>query len=251
MRRYPHRPDEESLLDDKEFLVSLLKPAVAPVGAGAATTDEPIWALNAERARACASYAYAFEEPVETVRYYLERSNASFATGLERRSPFDLGALMQQVATAIVVDDAALSVRLCSLPRARYQVDGSTFIPAVQREFDVWVLLVLDRRDEALALLQPAEAALATEKLPRAAQDECGPMLALLRAVLTDDAAALDAALARRADAIAKIYRTPSARQETQALLDLRGLALAAVARRHGLSPATDSVYLPFDIAMK
>ncbi len=34
----------------------------------------------------------------------------------------------------------------------------------------------------------------------------------------------------------------------TDGLLDLRGLAFAALARRRGLTPATDSVYLPLGL---
>ncbi len=250
MRSYPHNPKEAIADKHRVHLLSVFKPDSVLIDAAPATSEEWIWSENAERGLFLARYAYAFEEPVETVRQYLERSNSSFSTGLERRSPFDLGALMQQLAAAVVVRNTELASRLCTLEHARYQVDGSTFIPAVQREFDVWQMLILGRRDEALARLVRAEAGLQAERLPRAAMEECAPMLALLRAVLTADEAALNQALFRRADAIEKIYATPSARQDPQALLDLRGLALAALARRHGLNPVTDSVYLPLSIAV-
>ncbi len=250
MRSYPHRPDEEVALEERDDLQSLFRPAGAIVPAGPAVAPEEFWSENAAYGLACARYAYAFEAPVETVRYYLVESDASFATGLERRSPFDLDALMQQVATAVVVDDAALAARLCTLEPARYQVDGVSFEPAVQREFDVWIALLLGRRDEALARLQVAEAGLAADKLPRVARDEGSTMLALLRQVLAGDSAGLNAALAQRAIAVEKMFRSPSARENPAGLLDLRGLALAAIGRRQGLAPATDSVYLPLAVAV-
>ena len=250
MRAYPHRPDEASLLEDRDFYVSIFKPDSVIVGAAPATTEEAIWALNAERGLWCAAYVYAFEGPVEMVRNYLERSNSSFTMGLERRSPFDLGALMQQLASAVVVNDVALATRLCTLEPARYEVEGSTFIPAVQREFGIWQSLILGQPAEALQRLQQAEAALAGEKLPRATLKECTSMLALFGAVLGGDVVALNQALTQRAEAIATTYKSPSSRQEPDALLDLPGLALAAIARRQGLAPVTDAVCLPLAVAV-
>lgn len=251
MRDYPHQPSEKVLVRNREAFLEIFKPDGAPVGSPAATEPEPFWTGNAENGRFCAAYLYALEAPLEAVRYYLGLSNASFSTGMVRRAPFDLDAVMQQLASAVIVKDADLATKLCTLPAERYQIDDVEFLPSTTREFDVWKAIVLGSRDAAAQSLQRAVTGLAADRIPRAFHDDSETMIALMNAVLTGDAAALDVALARRAKIIASNFKSPSLRQNPASLLDLRGLAIVAIGIRMGVVPTAGSVYHPLDLVVK
>jgi hypothetical protein len=96
--------------------------------------------------------------------------------------------------------------------------------------------------------LPEATAALARDRLPKQAQEDTASALEIQQRLLQRDAAGLSRAFARRAAAYAAKFRHPEIVNSPQSLLDLNGLALAALARATGLQVQIDSVYLPLSL---
>lgn len=236
-------------LEIREHEESIFSPHGTFVPPGPAVEPERYWTRQAECARSCAAFAYAFHDPVARIHDYLAQSNRYFETGIDRLAPFPLGAVKTQLAVALVMNDQALAERLCNLDPARCQVEGVTLFPIVPREFAVWKALFRGRDDEVRAALQVAEAGLATDKLHRVARGLCESNAALMKALLADDATAFNDALETlRAKAFEKTWRQASSGENSDGYMDLEGLALAGLARRRGLAVETDSVYFPLNI---
>jgi hypothetical protein len=245
MRSYPHAPHEEILTRLFKTTQALAVPASAATRTLQPDRAPGFWTSNARALLDCARLAYALEQPAEVAMHYFRETAVCFDEGVGIGAPFDLDDHFDQLELAIVLGDVARVTALCDLPADRHVIEGVSFPAAVEREFETLAELAVGRVPSAGSSLNRAAAALATKRLPKLLRDDIDSILALQRQILAGNQTALAEAFARRSAAFEAKFRNPAIANSPRSLLDLNGLAHAALARRAGLDVAVDSVYLP------
>jgi len=246
LRAYPHQPMADVLqrafagAKDRFVLDREMTPELI------ASRTEIFFRLNTRTAVDCASFAYAFEHPLNEIMDYLRESRLCFNRLLDFGTPIPLNEYSAQQSVALILNDKNYSERLGSLPRERYTHPDVGFdeIFFVLAEF----VSLLSRGDVQAVEKRRPYAQDCVAKTSRSIRDGMNGFLNLQLAVATRNQSALDAGLRARQTPFAKAFRNLTIRNFPTGLLDLWGLGLARLALNSGLEVRERSVYLPLEL---
>ncbi len=244
MRTYPHGTDAEAIaenLADESRTVAEDEPNVQD--AQARGNAMFLW-MHGESLQAVAAYRHALGESPSAWRGELERALRLRYRAIELGvllDPFDfIGAL----ALATTLRRSGETQALASLPQARYTHDDVIADPIVYGAAAILSAFILGNAAVIGPLTSELSAADVTN-VHRYDRMLFHPLIVLLHAVHENDPAAVTRGFAHRDAELIRFFRRADDRNDPEALLDVPGLAVAALARERGIHAAEDSVYRP------
>lgn len=248
MKAYAHTLDADRIAENLASEREALARGDAEIAEHERAGNALFLFMHGESLQTAVAYRYALGEPAAALRDDLTRSLRPRVRAIELGvvvDPFDFTNLL---ALAISLRRSDETRSLATLDPPRYSNPDVVADPIV---FAVALLLKAFAIDPAAlpALsqeLDPARGNVA--EIYRYDRMLFVPLVELLRAVVARDQIALEAGFARRDEELARFFRRADDPSDPQALLDIRGLAVAALALDRRLRVADDSPYRPLDL---
>lgn len=246
MRSYPISLDEDRLR-------ALLVESEASYAQRRPYRDDPEHARRpeyfrtfAEEETRLAELSYAFEKPDATVRKHLGEAAGDWATVPKLGTALDPTRYLRALSAAIVAGDRSIRSDLAGMNRGSYTNPNITADELVYLMAEQLGALARGDSDAAGSLTPAIEHRARAKGVPQAALRALEPLRRLAAAVAWRDAEALSVAVGQRE----KFDRDRQAKEPhvPRWLLDTEALALLRLAREAGLTPRTDSVYLPLSL---
>lgn len=245
MRRYDHKPDEAWIFRAYDSDRSGIERVRRTVERSGRQGRLHVFDVAISTAVQAAQYGWALGEPVEMLAEWLAEAAAWADEALERGQVLDARRAEWGLVAALLAADDGVAERVAAgVPEGGFDDDA-----AVGGEYlDGLARLIRGDDDGAGA----AAAAMAEAGRSPAARPETAEAFEhlddLLGAVAAGDQGAFDAAVAARtASLVRQFKRSVENRRHADGVLDRRGAALAALARRRGLA-LPDNDYLATEL---
>lgn len=249
MREYPHGLDEEILPEDLEIEQDIINQLEIHVERGYAERKSSLFRGLGKSyfAVGCCSYALG-EAPfkiAEPLRKALEYLYTSFDFGYPQQA-YDF---IRLLTLAVVLENSEIAGSLARTKQERYtnenvEVEEITFIVAE-------LISAFVRKDEETVgkiLAENNPDKIEANKIFRYDRMLYLPLLPLLNAVHKKDSAGFSAALQARETDFVKFFSRAERKNDPDALIDIPGLAITAIARERGLDFTDRSVYRPSEL---
>ncbi len=249
MKDYPHGLDEEILPEDLEIEQDIISRLDVHIEQGYAQRKPSLFKGLGKSHYAAGCYNYALDNPINETNDYLSKSLVYFYDSFEMGIPQQAYEFIKLLSLAIVFGNSDIAGSLAYTKRERYtnenvEVDEVVFVVAellcaFVRQDEKIIARILERND-------PDK--IDANKIFRYERALYFPLLKLLDAVYKKDSTGFSAALQIRQADFVKFYRRADQKNTPEALIDMPGLAINAIARRRGLHFADNSVYRPSEI---
>jgi hypothetical protein len=244
-RNYPHGLDVNVLADDLQGDIDLIKDFRNDL---IEMPDNALLVVEVGRAyRSVACFRYAMGETARAALDDLKESitymSRAFGLGVVT-DPYDF---IQMIALAVVTGDAQATQFLAHAKRGDYtneDVEVPAFVFAIAEG-----LAAAARSDmAALAKALAPYVAVPPKRLPRYDKLVYWPLLNLLVALNSGDSVAFAEAMQTRELEFVQFFARSDNKNDAEALIDIPGLAVLALARAAGLGAADVSVYRPLEL---
>jgi len=248
MKTYPHKPKESDLRGTWQDTLESYQEEVGDIDAAARARKPMFFKLRCNQALDLACLAHAFESPTEQVRQFLAEACDCAEKAVEFGVTLDPVLYMKYLSLAVFCRQEGFRKTLEGMQRQRYTN------PDIKGD-EIFYLGA-----EAMAALSAHQVAAAQELTTRAlvrarsgqvdklARSAMEPVLLLEAAVANKDAQSLASAAEAQAEELRANYSQKAAKGYPNGLLDVRGVGLLALARRHGLQPLPSNVYMPREL---
>jgi hypothetical protein len=245
-RSYPHGLDSETLEDDlasDRELIADMREDLAQEPDNALMQNEIGIAW-----RSVGCYRYAIGEPGSAIRgdltTALDLLQRAFTLGMAI-DPYDY---IQMLALSVVVGSAASRSHLAAADRAAYTNEDVEAGDIVYVAATALAAAVRSDKVALAAAVKPYAAGVVPKRLERYDRLVYFPLIELVRALEAGDSAQFEAALVRREQDFVQFFRRADQKNDPEALIDMPGLALIALARGRKLQVQAPSVYRPLDL---
>ena len=248
MLKYPHKPDEQMVIENQQTSLGLLDTDPAIIEAARHRRNQAFFSINAREGIAAGVGAYALEEPLEKVRLYFKNACADFADGLDLEMAIDPTDFGLYLSAAAVCGDSALAKRLTGMSRAGYSNENVGCEEVLYAVAELHADLAAGRDGPFRKRLSAAGLLLESAETSRPVKLSVQGLLSIAKAISGGDGKALDLAVEARHKDYVQMVRKPSIREMPEALLDLWGVGLLHAGARRGIRPTFASVYLPLEL---
>lgn len=249
MRQYPHGLDEEILPEDLEIERETINDYEGEIDEAVAEENALLIKTLGEAYYAVACYRYALGEPAADVKGALRKALEYFFAAFQMEITTDVYEFISLLSLAVVVGDDKTADSLAAANRNQYENEN---VEAEEIVYTIAALMsALVRRDETTIgeILEANNAdEIDTKKIYRYDRMVFFPLLPLLSAIQKRDAGRLAAALKIRDTEWVKFFRRQEQKNDPEALIDMPGLAAAALARARAINFTETSVYRPSDL---
>lgn len=249
MRTYPHKPKEKDLQEIWQEQLDTYQSDTQDVAAAILGRKVNFFKIRCTEAQDLACLSYAFEQSLGQVRQFLAEACGCAEKAVEFGVKLDPVLYMGYLSLAIVSRQSGFRKLLEGLQRQQY----------THPEVDCDEIFYLAA--EAMAALSASQGAaaqeLVTKALARARSGEVNklarsvmePVLMLEAAIAHEDAQGLVPAIQALYEENRASYSQRAAKSYPSGLLDVRGVALLALARQHGLALPPTNVYMPLELS--
>jgi hypothetical protein len=249
MRQYPHGLDEEILPEDLEMEQETIEEYENELAEAVEEENALFIKGLGEAYYDSACFRYALGEAAADIRSAMLKALEHLFSAFQMGVTTDVYEFIQLLSLAISLGDAETADSLAGAERSRYENKN---VEAEEIVYTVAALLsALVRRDET-AVAEILEAnnpdKIDTKKIYRYDRMIFFPLLPLLAAVQKRDASRLTAAMQTREAEWVKFFSRQEQKNDPEALIDMPGLAVAALAKARALSFNDTSVYRPYDL---
>jgi hypothetical protein len=249
MKKYPHGLDEETLPEDLELQEEIITRLEPNVEEAYDNRQSFLFKGLGKCYYAVGCCRYALDEPPAKVKESLSKAFETLYTGFDFELPLQAYEFIKLLSLAVVTGNSETAKTLANTKRDRYtnkdvKVEEITFAVA-------GLISAFVRKDKAavekiLAENKPDQ--IESNKIFRFDRMLYLPLLPLLEAVYKNDTAKFAAAMQNREKEFVSFYKRAEIKNDPDALIDMPGLAIIAIARKHGINFASNSVYRPSEL---
>lgn len=249
MKEYPHGLDKEMLPRDLEIEEKSIANFEPDLPEAKAQGKALFLKILGQNCRFAAGYAYALDEPRAKVGDLLDRSLEYSFEAFKLGITIDVYIFIQLLSLAAVVGDRDAVAYLANSKRSRYEnpnieADKLTFVVA-------GLMSAFFRRDKAATdalLAENNPETMETKTIYRYDRMIYFPLLLMMNAIYKKDSNKFAAALQTREKEFIGFFSRASEKNDPEALIDLPGLAVGILARKHGIEFTDKSVYRPYEL---
>jgi hypothetical protein len=249
MRQYPHGLDEEILPEDLEMEQETIEEYEEELAEAVEEENSLFIKGLGEAYYDSACFRYALGEAAANVKGAMRKALEHFFTAFQMGVTTDVYEFIHLLSLALSVGDGETAESLAATERSRYQ---SANVEAEEIVYTIAALLsAMVMRDET-TIAEILEAnnpdKIDTKKIYRYDRIIFFPLLPLLIAVQKRDASRLTAAMQTRETEWVRFFSRQEQKNDPEALIDMPGLAVAALARARAINFNDTSVYRPYDL---
>lgn len=248
MKTYPHKPKESDLRRIWQDTLESYQQEAEDVDAAARARKPMFFKLRCDQALDLACLAYAFESPTEEVRRFLAEACILAERAVEFGAKLNPVLYMKYLSLAILCQQDGFRKILEGMQRQQYtnpDIEGDELFylgaEAMAALSDQKTAAAQELTTRALGRARSGQ----VDKLARTAME---PVLLLEAAIANKDAQSLASAAEAQAEELRANYSQKAAKGYPSGLLDVRGVGLLALARRHGIQPLPSNVYMPREL---
>jgi hypothetical protein len=249
MKEYPHGLDEEILPEDLETQQELIARLEPFLEQAYAEKKSALFKGLGKCSYAAGCCSYALENPSAETNGYLQNALKYLYTAFEFGIPQTAYDFIRLLSLAVVAGNSEIAAELSQTPRKRYtnenvEVEEITFVIAE-------LLSGFVRKDKnavAGILEKNSFDKIESSKIFRSDRLLYLPLLRLFETIYKKDSNMFAKGLQMRQTDFVKFLTRTDRKNDPDALIDMPGLALAFLAKKHGLSFSDASVYRPYDL---
>ena len=249
MKKYPHRLDEETLPERLEREQAKVVEDEAEIEEAVKNKRAIFVKALGEEYYSVGVYGYALDEAPAKVKTALSKSLEYHFSAFRMGVVTDVYEFLTILSLAVVLGETEIAESAAAARRDRYTN------PNIEAEEIVFIVAELlsafVRKDETaigkiLAANNPDE--IDSNKIYKYDRMIFFPLLRLMAAIHRRDDANFTALLKARNDDFAKFYARVNDKNMPEALIDMPGLAVAALAKERGINFTDTSVYRPSEL---
>jgi hypothetical protein len=249
MRKYPHKPREAPLQEIRAETHQSYQSCQEHLARMTAARRAEFFAGQADAAMEIAALEYAFEVPAPAVKGWLDAACTHAETAIEFGVAADPTLFMTYLSLANLCRRTRFSRELGAMDRSRFTNANVHSDELFYLVAEGMARLSAGEFAPTAMIASQALARLESGQVHRYAVEANEAFIWIERAIARHDHQGLAQGLAARAKEHANAHSDSAVRHMPTGLLDIRGTGLLCLARRYGLSVASESVYMPLDLA--
>lgn len=248
MRKYPHKPNENDLRETWQESLKDYQAYTEKAEAARLSRNENFFKIRCNKIWDLACLTYAFESPGEQVRQLLAVACSCAESAVEFGAKLDPALYMRYLSLAILCQQERFRKSLEEMQRQRYTNPDIESDEVFYLAAEAMASLSAGRAVSAQEITGKALARVKGGQVDNVARAVMEPVLLLEAAIANKDTQNFESATAVQYEKFRSSYSQRAARGHPSGLLDVRSLAMLALARQHGLETSISNIYMPRDL---
>lgn len=248
MRTYPHKPSESALREAWQESLKDYDVYTKKVEAARLSRNESFFKIRCAKILDLACLTYAFEAPLEQVRQFLTVACSCAERAVEFGVRLDPALYRTYMALAIVARQEEFRKKLQGMQRQEYTNSNIESDEVFYLAAEAMAALAAGQVATAQDITARALVRVRSEQVNNIVRSAVEPVLMLEAAVANNDAQSLKAAVTAQHDELRSSYSQKAAKGYPSGLLDVRGVAMLALARQYGVQAELSNVYMPREL---